>query len=360
MGIKCQINLSKLSDGIYSASGTVSGIIQYTVDEVTVFDKITVSLKGHGTLIVHDQRDNASYDNYSFTRRETYIDEDIVTKNEKKTPHEIGTHEKKFHFKLPDKLPSSLCYYGTNTRFRVRCNIIYYVRIKFEKPGFLQFAKRFKRELTVKSQIKPTLLTQPVIYGEQKKIFQLIPSKNSIVNIKANIKKSVVSPGGTIDLEYDVRNDTTNVTVKGVETKLTEIYTFTTSCGREIKIHRAVDSTETKTGSIKSEEEKHFDLNINVPIDKFSLGHSNIVTRNYLVQIIAELPFPHTNVVLEIPVEICDVIQETEVGIDTVQEIGLNANQASQGPSSHNPPPSYWAAMGEELKTEDLNSDTIV
>ncbi|XP_013185253.2 uncharacterized protein LOC106130867 [Amyelois transitella] len=349
MGIHCQINLFKPPDGAFSTGSTVSGVIKYGVDEVTVFDKIVVSLKGQGVLIVHDEHRRRDKRHETFRHTETYVDIDNITNNEKKSSHEIGMYETRFDFKLPDNIPSSLHYYGRNTRYRIKCNIIYYIRIKFERPGFLQFAKRFKKELTVVSAIKPTLLTEPVIYGEQKKLFQLFSKRNNVVKIKATIRNSVISPGGQIDLEYEVSNDT-NLTINGVETKLVEIYTFKTYGGREIKMINDIDSTDSKTGSIKSDEKQNFDLLMNVPSDKTSLGFSNIVARNYFVRITTELPFPHINAVLEIPVEISDVIQENH---DPLQ-----GTEIGQGPPDYNdPPPSYWVVMGEESKDDEFESE---
>ncbi|XP_053612628.1 uncharacterized protein LOC128676516 [Plodia interpunctella] len=351
MGIHCQINLFKPSDGAYLTGSTVSGIIKYGVDQETIFDKITVSLKGSGNLILHDKRRRSNNQNYTTHRRtEDYVDIDNVIVNEKQIPHDIGMYETRFDFKLPDNIPSSLDYYHRDVKYRVKCKIVYYIRIKFERPGFLQFANRFRKELTVISRIKPTLLNEPIMYGQQKKLFQLFSRKNSTVNIKASVETPVIRPGGKINLDYEVANGT-NLTVKGVEIKLVELYTFTTVGGRKIKIMSDIDGTDMKTSSIKSDEKQNLNIVIVVPsdADKTTFGHSNIVSRDYFVKLTTEMPFPHIDAILEIPMEIGDVIQEVQVQPCPCDDFEIGETP----PDYDNPPPSYWEAMGEDDGTKD-------
>ncbi|XP_053620962.1 uncharacterized protein LOC128681231 [Plodia interpunctella] len=347
MGVYCKINLFKPSDGAYLPGSNVSGIIQYGVDEATVFDKITVSLKGHGLLVIRESRSDDKGDD-TYTNKEVYVDVDNVVENGKKIPHDIGMYEARFDFKLPENIPPSLNYSNGNVSYKIKCDIIYYVRIKFEMSGFLQFAKRFKKELTVLSKIKPTLATEPIIYGEQKSLFKPFTLKKNVVNLKANIKNSVIPIGGNIDVEYEVTNDT-SIIIKGVEIKLVENHTF--KGGKTVNMYKDVDSTDTKTGSIKSDERENYDNVINVPSDVTSLGFSAIVSRNYLVRITVELPFPHTNLVLDIPVEIGDLVDEIEVGKEAIQDEVV----VDDALDYDNPPPSYWEVMGEMTKVDYIS-----
>ncbi|XP_013199286.2 arrestin domain-containing protein 5 [Amyelois transitella] len=342
MGILCQINLFKPPDGVYTAGSSIQGIIKYGVDEVTVFDKITVSLKGQGNLIVEEQHEK---NNSTYSEKEVYIDDDVIVTNEKGIAHEIGMYQTRFDFQLPENIPSSFHYRGRNTSFVVRCDIIYYVRIKFERPGFLQFTKRFKKELTVVSMLKPTLPTEPTIYGEQKKLFQLFSSKRNIVDLKANIRKSVIPTGGKIELDCEVTNDT-DVIIKGIEVKLVETHKFKTSA-KDVTFNKDVVDTDTKTGSIKSDETKIHDIVINLPTDASTLVFSKIAFRNYAVRITVQLPFPHINAVLDIPVEIGDLIRDSDV-VDDVNE---------DTPSDYENPPPYWVAMGEMTNKEEFYSE---
>lgn len=331
MGIHCEINLFKTSDGVYKPGSIVSGIIKYAVDEDTIFEKITVSLKGKGHVMIQDlRRTRRDKSPNTYRSDEDYVDMDnVVLNNDKGVPLSIGLYETGFNFKLPYEIPSSLMYHNRNASYRVRCQIFYYVRIKFERAGFMNFDKKFKKELTVISRIKPKLPKEPLIYGEQSKLFQLFKSKNSIVNIKANIGNSVIRPGGKVEIDYELFNDT-NLVLSGVETKVIEVYTFKSKA----EMTSDVENTESKTGPVKSDEKQIERVSIQVPSDKSTLQFARIASRDYFVCITADLPFPHRNVVLKIPLEIGEEIQMTE----------------SEQNEPNDPPPSYWEVMGEEKK----------
>ncbi|KAL0881177.1 hypothetical protein ABMA27_002289 [Loxostege sticticalis] len=334
MGVHCEINLFKPQDGAFTPGSTVSGIIKYAVDEETVFNKITLSLKGNGLLILSDER-RRRRDNriHTYRNSEKYVDiENVLHHSDKSVPVPIGAYEFPFNFTLPQCIPPSLKYYTRNVSYVIRCNIKYYISIKFERPGLFKFAKKMKKEITVVSGIKPRLPMEPTIYGEQKKLFQLFTRKPSIVNIKANIESCVIAPGRTVQLNYEVFNQT-NLNLKGVETKLVEIYTFTTRGQRKIKMSQDVKDTDSKTGAITSGDSSNMDLSINLPSDIGSLEYSNLVSRDYFVHITAEIPFPHINATLKVPLQIGDMNDPNLENVD-------------------DPPPSYWEVMAEDMKQD--------
>ncbi|KAM3963604.1 LOW QUALITY PROTEIN: arrestin domain-containing protein 17-like [Aphomia sociella] len=335
MGIHCEINLNKRADGAYIPGSVVSGTIKYGVDVETVFEKITVSLKGHGFLIIHDQQSNKKgRATHTYRNSEDYVDIDnVVYTRKKEEPLAIGMYEMPFSFKMPEEVPPSLKYIKRRARYRVRCCIEYYLRIKFERPGTFSFNKKFKKEITVVSGIKPRLPMEPIMHGEQKKVFQMF-SKNNIINIKATIQNSVISTGGKIEFSYEIVNDT-NLTIKGVETKLLELHTFTAYNGKKVEFPKNIADTDSKTGSIPGGEKQTMDTIINVPTERTSLEFSKIVSREYFVQIEVEIPFPHWNAVLKIPVQIGD-------RIDSIPE-SLESDE---------PPPSYWEVMLDEKEKE--------
>lgn len=340
MGIHCEINLHKRADGAFVPGSVVSGTIKYGVDVPTEFKKITVSLKGNGFLIIHDrQAKNKGRAVDSYRNSEDYVDIDnVIYTNEKKdNPLPIGMYETQFSFKLPEEVPASFKYQKRAARYRVRCYIEYYVRIKFETIGLFNLNKKFKKEITVVSGIKPRLPTDPVIYGEVKKLLSLF-SKNNTVDIKVNVPKSVISTGGKIEFSYEIFNDT-NLTIKGVEAKLVELHTFKSHGSKEVEMSKDIKDTDSKTGSIASGEKKTIDVVINVPSERTSLEHSKIVSREYFVHIEAIIPFPHWNAVLKFPVQIGDVmgnIHESE---------------------NNDAPPSYWEVMmgDEKEKGEEID-----
>lgn len=341
----CQINLFKPSNTSFTPGETIAGVIKYAVHETMEFERITTSLKGSGQLRVradHGKRDK------TYTANETYVDMDnVVTATNIQVP--IGCYEIKFNFKIPENLPSSLEYIKTIPRYKIKCRINYYIRIKFERPGWFSFAKHFRKEIDIVSGITPQLLMEPVIYGESKKLMRLFSRKNAIVGIKATILNSVIPTGSKIHVNYEIKNDT-NVVIGCVETKLIEVYSFKAQGHAELNHHEVVPNTTVRLGSIDGGVTRTWPLGLDPPIDRLSLQNSKIVARNYLVRITAELPMPHRNVVLDIPVQIGTLpvinLPEHTVELPTAPPI-----------TYEDPPPSYWEAMGEMSKADTLDDD---
>lgn len=335
------MNLLKPADEYFRPGSTVSGTVRYTLDKDDVFEKIIVSMKGIGRLRM---RTRNRQNNPTYRNDEDYVDIDyVIYTNEKKAPLPRGSYETKFSFTLPPNIPSSLKYHKTIPKYVIKCKILYYIRIKFEKPDLLQFDTRFKKNISVVSEIIPRLPTVPTICGEQKALMtlsQLFSNKKSVIEIKANIENSVLQPGGKIEINYEVSNDT-NIVIKGVESKLKEVYTFTSKRGHKAHAKEDIPCTDTKTCSIKCGDKQTMDITINVPVDKKSLEHSKLVSRQYFVVIQAILPLPHRNTVLKIPIQIDD----------NMDMFAASVNDA---------PPSYWEAVGEETKEQSDDDDDEV
>lgn len=334
MGIFCQINLNKPPDGAFYSGEVVSGIIKYALDEPMEIEKITISLKGMGHLRL-TERTNQKNRRHTYGSDEVYVDIDEIIQ-EGKFKVLPGSYDLKFSFRLPQNLPPTFEFYKHIPRYGVNCKIKYYVRIKFDRPGWFAFAKHFRKEITVASTITPKLSTEPVMFGERSKLLQLFSSKPSTVIMKANIVNSVITNGGKIEIQSEIQNATTNTTIKSVEIKLLEVYTFKATGHPEVKAYEDIPNCDSKTGSIKSGATQDMPIDIIVPSDKVSLENSKIVSRDYIVRIIAEMPMPHRNVVLEIPVQIGENVQREEIC---------------------DPPPSYWEAMGEANKDDGDASD---
>ena len=333
MGIFCQINLNKPPDGAFYSGELVSGMIKYALDVPMEMEKITISLKGTGILRI-TERTSQKNRNRTYATSEVYVDTDEVIQEGKYTilPN---SYEVKFNFRLPQNIPPTFDYHKYVSSYNVYCKIKYYVRIKFDRPGWFAFSKHFRKEITVASTITPKLSMEPVIYGERSKLLQLFSSKVSTVIMKADILNSIIKNGGKIEIESEIQNDTT-VNIKNVEVKLLEMHTFKVKGLRDVKAWVDVPNCETKTGSVKSGATLHMPVDIIVPSDIVSLDNSNIVSRDYVVRITAALPMPHRNVVLDIPVQIGDSVQREEFC---------------------DPPPTYWEAMGESKKGDEDGSD---
>lgn len=325
MGIFCEINLHKSNDGVFVAGSKVQGVIRYAVDVETTFSQISVSLKGKGVLSIKRKHNDKSKE-VTHCSSEDYLDlKDVVTESDTNVIP-VGSYEIPFTFELPDNIPPSFRHTSSNMQYAVSCNIRYHVRIKFKRPGFWKFAKTYKKEIEVESGIVPRLPLDPIIYGKQKKLSQLFSRKSSTITIKAGVAKSVLGPGDAVELEYDVRNDS-NVTVRAVETKIVQVFKFTTK-SKTVERSLDVSHAECKTGSVKGGESQAMRLALDVPPDTRSLDFSGLVSRDYFVQMTVELPFPHFNCVLLMP---------------------LQFGQEGRARAAC-PPPAYWEVMPDDDK----------
>lgn len=328
MGVSCEINLNK--SGSYHAGEEVSGVIRYALNEPMETESITVSLKGGGRLKV--QRRHRKHTR-RYSNREVYVDIDKIMQGH--STLEPGQHEIEFKFKLPEKIPPTFTYRKFNTRHRIICNIKYYIRMKIYRPGLLHMTKHFRKELNVVSTLTPTLPMEPSMHGERSKLFQLCSSKQNTVIMKANIPNSVIPIGGEIEIQSEIENDT-NIVIKNVEIKLLEVFKIKAKGHSALKFYNEIQNCERQTGAIQSGCTQVIPFSIVVPSEKTTLQHSAMLSRDYSVKMIANLPCFHRNVVLEIPVQIGDLSQ-----------IG----------GSDDGLPSYWEAMGMAEKDNSSDED---
>lgn len=346
MGISCEITLCRPADGryIFQPGSIVSGGIRYYLHEEYEFSSITVSLKGLGKLYFEDKAKKRRDRMYKYNNNETYVDIDhIIHQKDSGELLPVGQYETQFSFQLPFDIPASLDYTKHTASYYARCTIQYYVRIKFERPGKFNFNKHYKKEINVISGQVPRMTTQPLIYGDQKKLLQLgslFSSKKGIVNLKATIANSVLRPGENVQIDYEIENDT-NVEIKKVSVRLLEVDKYTSQGGLEVKVQSEVDGTKFQHESISSGDTVKFTAEINVPELCASIDHSNIIARDYCLMSTVVMPMPHINVILEMPIQVVDILSQS------FQECSISST-AEYSPDDA--PPTYWEAMGEEKK----------
>ncbi|XP_072938817.1 uncharacterized protein [Epargyreus clarus] len=345
MGIHCEIYLHKPPNGAFVGvrGNVVSGVIRYVVNVPTTITEITASIKGEGIMKVEYllRRDDQKQPETEI-RTETYIDVNTISQSGL-TVLQVGAYDLPFRVIIPHDIPPTSKYVKYGNIHNVTCKISYHVRIRFSRPGLMTFAKQFTKEIIIIAALVPRLPTSPAIYNGHKKLTQLFSSKQSHINIKANVPNSVLRCGDKIELNYEVINDT-NVVIKSVEVKVVEVYTFNPLSGREVVITENVPGTETKTVAIQKGGTQEMSVEITMPADRESLDHSKIVSREYFVLLIVNLPMPHRNYVQKIPIQIGNNIHDSVVQFDN--------HLISQ-------PPSYWDAMHEDWgDTKDYQHKT--
>ncbi|XP_063384806.1 uncharacterized protein LOC134670910 [Cydia fagiglandana] len=296
MGIHCDINLRKSSDGNFVTGGTVSGVARYTLDEEIAYTKISISLNGRGYLEVHNTRKKDEADGL-IKEEEEYLNEDItVLDNQNGQVLPIDTYDTQFHFQLPLGIPPTLDFVKSSGSHTVRCKIIYYLQLTFESP---EGCKRFSTTINVIPGVDPKLSTEPRIYDKQRKLIQLL--RDSFVTLKATLNNPVVTPCNKADLVYEIFNDT-NVNFKCVESKLVEVISLPRGYYDSTFTYEIV--TDIKTAGVRSGETQTINVEIPIPKDVNSIEHSQLISRDYFVKITVYLPLPYRNVTLKVPLQI--------------------------------------------------------
>lgn len=342
MSLSCQIHVSNPDDGIFKPGDSVSGSIKYQIYEPTQYTRITVSLKGKGSLDV-----DGVYKSRFF---EQYVDIDEVIQ-EGDVNLAIGSYEVPFCFQLPTKIPSSFECNEMCSEYKVnRCCISYYIRIKFEKPRTLQSGKRFKKNITVGLSVKPKLSRQPVKFAKWRNLTQYGSNNPGSIHTAVLIQCSVLSPGEKIKLLYTIMNET-NSMIEGVVVKLVEVLTFRPNRPlRKTKRYTDFNETINTSPPIYRREKYNGTADIVIPDHcKGTLKYSRLVLRSYWVYIVIKPPSPQSDLTFKIPVEIGEF--NTVITTDS----STSTSTASSPTGDIGAPPSYWEVMGDD--SNDAESD---
>lgn len=325
MSIRCQIKVYKTPDDVILPGSIVSGELKYDIEEETVCNKITVSFKGNGYLIAKLKKRESNIRTYRKSEEYTKINY-IIYRHESGTKIPAGSYQTEFHFIIPENIPPSLKFAKRTINHLIHCYISYYISIKFEKSGILKSITKFKRPVIVAPIAIPKLPIEPTVYGHQqilKRYFSRNPSK---LKLTATIINSVIAPGDKIRIEYEVNNDT-HVNVHSVVVKLIELHTIKGKGSREIKFVENLNDTKKVSGIIKMRETKMRVVELSVPMNLGTLENSNLVSREYFVAIILELPMKYEDMVLKIPVQIGNDVHGVECKPptywDVLQEDGI-------------------------------------
>lgn len=333
MAISCEINLFRPPNAPFKPGETIVGAIKYAIDKPMKFDVIIVSLKGSGNLTIEVYRTRGWTDRY--TANADYVNvSNMVTGANNEVP--AGCYITKFKFALPENIPTNLYYQYDGFANELKCKIEYYIEIKFSRPGLFTFSKVFKKRINISPIIIPQLSMEPKLYKASTKLTRLFSRKNAVVEIKATITNSVVPTGGKIQVNLEIKNDT-NVIIRCVEATLIEVYNFKASGYHRVSRSKKVDNVMARTDGIDSDTKKLCAVVIDVPSSRNTLQHTNYVTREYFIRLTAKLPVLHSDLVLDIPVEI-GVILGNNISEHSAQCLADSLHY-------DNPPSEYWAEM---------------
>lgn len=308
MGVSCVIIVTKPPEGVHKAGETVNGILEYAIDEATKYKNISISLIGKGEFsILKGTGDNRR----NYYGKEFYIQRTINVLN--KRSDEIvtlpfGSYSFPFQFHLPCDIPSSYsnkCGYFEDITGTWK--IKYYIKAVFEKPNLLSINTTCESNLIVYGFVNPIAPESPITIGIKKSItrinpLQLLSGRHEEIHLKATITNSYLSPGEMIKLNYEVHNDT-DVDIRKIITNLIQRTTLTEN-GTSNTIEKEVKDCRKESHAILNNTATCMEVFLPTKPELYSIQHSKIINVEYLVRITVDLPLPHKNASLEIPIAI--------------------------------------------------------
>ncbi|CAB3235191.1 unnamed protein product [Arctia plantaginis] len=297
MVIKCQILLRPTHNNIYTSGQMVPGTLRYSIDQPTIFKSITIFFTGKlkGKKTKEESRHLIKKEDLVFMH-ENVLQERHVYLN-------TGEYEHAFIFQLPEELPST---------YRSKmCTISYKILVEFKRPGLFHSNRLVNIEIPVYGTVKPSL--------EHRTNFSLtktpfLTKKNMHAEVK--IEKVVFTAGDIIKLNFRINNET-NFAINGIITKLMAVTTYKYDLkDKNVKretINQSVLESPLEASKIEGE------LTCAVPTNLtnlYSIQHSKFFSREYIVNVIVDLPFPHKNISLEIPVVIEAEIDKLKIDVN--------------------------------------------
>ncbi|GBP60108.1 Arrestin domain-containing protein 2 [Eumeta japonica] len=335
MGVLCQIHLAKPAGGVYKPGSAVNGVVKYTITEDTHYKDITVCLRGEGYCSWSEGTGDSKSTFYGYEEYVNVANSLLENKTEDGVLVEAGVYDRPFRFEIPRNAPPSYNDYD--------CTIVYFVKLTFEKKGLFKFAKIFRTEIPVANFVTATLPREPMVYGAHKTLISL--SGKSHVNMKAIVKKSTLQPGETAELDIEVANES-GTKISAIETQLVQEVTYMSDCGNTYSHFVPVKRANHDTEPVKERHTANLNSRIRIPEGHSSIQNSKVLMREYKLRVKAKLPFPYTNLILDIPVEIGDFeLKQDDDDMESKPRYNLEL-------LCHDAPPSYWKVMQEDKEVE--------
>lgn len=335
--------MTKPPESVHRAGETVKGILEYTIDERTKYKNISISLIGKGKF---DVSKGAGDNERNYNAKEYYIQRTINVLNKRPdytVTLPLGSYSFPFEFHLPYDLPSSYSSKsdGKSGYVAGSWEIKYYIRAVFEKPSVLSRSKTFESNLIIYGFVETIVPEGPIVTGIKKSITRINPisllsgSGKELIHLKATIAKAYILPGETIKINYEVHNDS-DVYIKKIITCLKQRTTLTENHVKNT-LEYDVKDYRSESPSIRNKTEKYIEASLPTKPELYSIHHSNIINVEYFVKITLNLPVPHKNASLEIPITIGQ--RHGQGALDV-----LELNNDNSGID----PPSYKQAMSAD------------
>lgn len=302
MGVICQILLDKTEEGVHKAGQAVTGVVKYAIDQPTEYKSITLSLIGKGECrwTESESSDSNGSKSTTYIGRDQYINRRI---NILQIPEDrtavvaAGCYDYPFEFILPKDIPPS---------FKDKiCEITYEVILEFKKPQLFNSTKKFDVQLNVYGNVQQKL-TFPIIFGAEKTLFKPLSARRNTINLKAEIAKTVVSPGENVNLNYVVTNQS-SVAVKNVRIELMSKNVYTADCGKTNMNTKVFKECTVVEKGCDADSIVKGEVVLPTLAELYTIQHTKVIKKEFFARVVLVLPLPHKNEVAEVEVVIGEV-----------------------------------------------------
>ncbi|KAH9635415.1 hypothetical protein HF086_006655 [Spodoptera exigua] len=308
MGVMCQILLDPTENGIYRAGGLVTGTLKYFIDKPTQYRRISMVLIGKGKCI-WTEHSNRSTRNRArttntiyYTNNEDYTNQ-MTNINLGKEQFISGAFEYPFQFQLPINIPPS---------FKDQiCTIEYKLTVSFLKTNSMTPQREFDVEIPVTSYVMSFSL-EPLLLTLEKKLSFKVKNK---ITVNGEISKTCILPGEKTELAITVNNDSSAQIF--IRTELIYYLTYISSVNHRRNREEVVRNTTTKT-VVAAKSVSNLICVVPTYHNLCSIQHSRILIGEYKVRIKIEVPWPHRDESLDIPVVIGPKMPEYAAAVAVV------------------------------------------
>lgn len=284
MGLDCQIVILNVKGHGFRSGETISGTLKYSIDEITEFETITISLKGEGKI-----EWTSDGDHHYLKEEYLAMHTSVLGRKEKKN---AGIYDHSFHFVLPEDLPSSLNH--------PLCKILYTVSSVFVTTARRNHKEEFHNEVPVLGYLKPES-PEILAFNLTKRPFSLLLAQKT-VNCDIKIQKTFLTPGENIKIDIMIRNDT-RIHVSCVKLKLICEYIYIIS-SKEKPVKRQTIKESVREHPAIDDNVAYLKCAVPTLLNLYSIRNAKFFKRDYKVVITTKFPFPHKKVSVCIPVVI--------------------------------------------------------
>ncbi|XP_022814793.1 uncharacterized protein LOC111348417 [Spodoptera litura] len=291
MGVTCQILLNPIENGVYKAGDPVTGTLKYFIDIPTQYSRITMALTGRGKCLwtEYSNRSNSNFNNVIYHSNSEDYTNLMMSVNLNKDEFISGAFEYPFQFELPINIPP--------TFKDPICTIEYKLTVLFVIGNSIIPQREFEVEIPVTSYVV-SFSSEPLMLKLDKKLSFKIKNK---INVSGEISKTHITPGDSTQLAIEVNNKTgAEISIR---TELIYCLTYISTLNRRRYREEVVRNTTTKT-AVAANGVSNLICVVPTYQNLCSIQHSKMLMGEYKVRLKIEVPKPHRDASIDIPVVI--------------------------------------------------------